>query len=80
MAGVKGSTGEIAVGNKEGTGKTRTVQRKPDEMRWSSENSDVVKGVPWSTSDGDPNADGEAMKGKVIDLRNGEALRTSGRR
>ena len=41
--GVKGSTGEIAVGNKEGIWKTRAVQRKPKEMRRSSENADMVK-------------------------------------
>ncbi len=31
--------------------------------------------MPWRTSDDDPNADGEAMEGKVIDLRDGEAFK-----
>ncbi len=63
------------MGNKDGTWKTRTVQRKTKELRWTSENFSMVVGVLWRPSDDDPNADGEVMEGKVIDLRDGEALK-----
>ncbi len=77
--GVKGSTGEIAVGSKEGIFKTRTVQRKPKELRWAAENLSLIVGVPWRMSENDPGADGEAMRGKVIDLRDGEAIKENDR-
>ena len=51
------------------------MQRKPKEMRWPSESADMVRRVPWRTSDNDPSADGEAMEVKVMDLRDGEAFK-----
>ena len=72
--GVKGSTGEIIVGNRDGVWKTRTVQRRPKEERWKVESVNEVSGVPWRMNERDPNADGEAMGGKVIDLLDGRAL------
>ena len=72
--GVKGSTGEIIVGDQNGVWKTRTVQRKPQEDRWRKENVQMIVGVPWKTSKEDPSADGELLSGKVIDLKTGEAI------
>jgi hypothetical protein len=34
--GVKGSTGELIVGNEKGVWRTRTVRRKPEGERWES--------------------------------------------
>jgi len=58
--GIRGVSGEIIVGTREGVWKTRTVQRKPKEYRWSQENVEMVGGVPWSTNAGDgEEADGD---------------------
>ncbi len=72
--GVKGSTGEIIVGNLYGVWKTRTAQRRPKEERWEKENVNLVTGVPWRTSEKDLEADGEALGGKMIDLREGQSM------
>ena len=72
--GVKGSTGEIIVSNRDGVWKTRTVQRRPKEERWKIESVNEVSGVPWRMNERDPNVGVEAMGGKVIDLRDGQAL------
>jgi hypothetical protein len=67
--GIKGMSGEIIVGTKEGVWKTRTISRKPKEIRWSQSNIEMVGGVPWRT-----NADGEeeeadgAMPEEVIKI------------
>ena len=45
--GMKGTTGETIVGNKEGVWRTRTIQRKIEGDRWRKENLDLVGGVPW---------------------------------
>ncbi len=65
--------------DEEGAWKTRAVHRKPKEHRRSNENADLVVGVPWRTSDGDPKADGEATQGKTISPAAARPLRrTSG--
>ena len=63
--GVKGSSGEFIVGDKQGVWKTRTMMRRPVEERWSAENLELVGGVPWRTSEEDKNADGEALRREV---------------
>ena len=63
--GVKGSSGEFIVGDKQGVWKTRTMRRRPIEERWSAENLELVGGVPWRMSEADKNADGEALKLEV---------------
>jgi hypothetical protein len=57
--GIKGSSGEIMVGDTRGVWKTRTARRKPKEERWGSENLKLVGGVPWRINDEDPKMDGE---------------------
>ena len=42
--GIKGSTAEIIVGDKNGVWVTRTVRRKPIEERWNRENMEKVVG------------------------------------
>jgi hypothetical protein len=45
--GVKGSTGEIIIGTESGVWRTRTVRRRPEELRWNAAEVDKVKEVPW---------------------------------
>ena len=65
LLGVKGSTGELIVGDERGVWKTRTVRRKTNGERWRAENAKMVGGVPWKVSVNDPNGDGEDMKTNV---------------
>ena len=64
--GVKGKTGEIIVGTTEGIWKARSIQRKPTGQRWLSSSADMVRHVPWWSSENDPNIDGEAECYQVI--------------
>jgi hypothetical protein len=57
--GVKGKTGEMVVGTPDGIWKTRTIQRKPVGQRWASSSVDMVRHVPWWSSQDDPEEDGE---------------------
>ena len=59
--GVRGASGEIIVGDKNGVWKTRSVQRKPLSQRWAEGALEVVEHVPWRVSDNDPNVDGEKL-------------------
>ena len=68
--GVKGTSGEIIVGTKEGVWKTRTMRRRPMEERWSPANMDMIVGVPWRKNDDDEKG-GEEMKGGIIKLDEG---------
>ena len=54
----------IAAGD--GAYRTRTVQRKPVDERWSEEAVRKITGVLWRKRDNDPNADGEAMKSRPL--------------
>ena len=60
--GVKGTTGEIIVGTTKGIWRTRTLQRRPIEDRWSADAMAMVGGVPWRTSEEDPKMDGEKLE------------------
>ena len=60
--GVKGTTGEIIVGDDAGIHRTRSIQRKPVEERWNKEYLKMVTGVPWKKSEDDPEVDGEGME------------------
>ena len=59
--GVKGSTGEIIIGNGDGVWRTRTVRRRPEELRWMAEEIEKIKGLPWDH-------EGEKKEGKVVKL------------
>ena len=48
--GYRTTSGETIVGTTEGVFRTRTVQRKAEEQRWSERNLEMVGGVPWKTS------------------------------
>ena len=41
--GVKGSTSEIITGNGDGVWRTRTVRRRPEELRWRAEEIEKIK-------------------------------------
>ena len=59
--GVKGSTGEIIIGNGDGVWRTRTVRRRPEELRWRAEEIEKIKGLPWDH-------EGEKKEDKVVKL------------
>ena len=59
--GVKGTTGEMIVGDKKGVWRTRTVRRKTLEERWDPKTLELVGAVPWKTDNGD----GEDLKTEV---------------
>ena len=69
--GMKSTTGEIVVGNKQGVWKTRTVRRKPEDQRWSVDNMSMIVGVPWRRNDEEGKKDDDEMKGGVIKLDGG---------
>ena len=56
--GARGKSGEIVVGDCHGIWKARSVQRKPFDERWSNKSVDMVRHVPWQSSNEDPDADG----------------------
>jgi hypothetical protein len=66
--GVRGSSGELIVGDKAGVWRARTLQRRPVEERWRSESAEWVVGVPWRTCENDPDMDGEPLE-VVVALR-----------
>lgn len=45
--GVKGSTGEMIVGDEKGVWRTRTTRRKTEGERWAQEGATKIIGVPW---------------------------------
>jgi hypothetical protein len=59
--GVKGTTGEMIVGNKEGVWRTRTVRRKTLQERWTRENLEMIGGVPWQMGE----QEGEDLKMEI---------------
>ena len=59
--GVKGTTGEMIVGDRNGLSRTKTVRRKTLEERWTRENLEMVGGVLWQMEE----VDGEDLKLKV---------------
>ena len=61
--GVKGSTGEVIVGDTKGVWVTRTVRRKPEDQRWSQKNLDMIVEVPWRMNK--KVADGDAEEAKM---------------
>lgn len=59
---VRGISGEIIVRNRSGAWETRTIQRRPLEERLEASTVELVTGVPWRTSDENPDVDGEKME------------------
>jgi len=57
--GVRGKSGEVIIADADGVWKTRSIQRKPIQDRWDPSSADLVKHVPWRSSEGDPDGDGE---------------------
>ena len=78
--GVRGKSGELIVGNRNGVWKTRTIRRKPSEDRWTQRAAELVVGVPWRTSDDDPKIDGERREVTVLEPVQKELLRSEGSR
>ena len=52
--GVKATTAEVIVGNRNGVWLTRTVRRKPAKERWDRSNLEMVVAVPWRKNEDDP--------------------------
>ena len=57
--GVRGSSGELIVGDERGVWRTRTIQRKPISTRWDQKEIENIKWVPWDKKEEDPKVDGE---------------------
>ena len=53
------------MGDSKGVWKTRSLHRRPVEERWDADLLSKVRGVPWRTSDEDPDVDGEKLPGVV---------------
>jgi hypothetical protein len=62
FVGVRGQSGEIAISTKDGVFNTRTVQRRPQDERWSATSVDEVAWVPWWLNEADPKCDGEKLE------------------
>lgn len=58
------------VGTKKGIWRTRSVRRKPIELRWKTENMEMVGGVPWKMNENDEKVDGEGLRGGVVRFEN----------
>ena len=44
--GYRSLSGEVVVGTADGVLRTRTVRRRPEEQRWTSDCLDMVGGLP----------------------------------
>jgi hypothetical protein len=64
--GYRSASGETIVGTNKGVFRTRTVQRKPYEQRWSSENLDMVAGTPWKTSGEQDKENDEGVMPEIV--------------
>ena len=60
--GLRGSSGELIVGDEKGVWRTRTIQRKPVQTRWGQQEIEKVRWVPWAKNEDDPEIDGEKME------------------
>jgi hypothetical protein len=67
--GFRSLSGEIIIGTPAGVMRTRTVQRRPVEQRWSQENLKMCGGLQWKPSPADD--EGEALMPSV-DMRMAE--------
>ena len=77
--GVRRKSGEIYVATKGGEIKrARSVRRIPVEDRWSLDNINWVRGVPWNFGAGDEDADGEIPEEKLAEAERGEMRRGGG--
>ena len=59
--GVRGKSGEIIVADDQGVWKTRTVQRRPKDERWSASSADLVTRCPWSKEEQKEGGRGEPV-------------------
>ena len=64
--GVKATTAEVIVGNRNGVWLRGTVRRKPAKERWDRSNLEMVVAVPWRKNEDDPKMDGERLKSEVM--------------
>ena len=64
--GIKATTAEVIVGNRNGVWLTRTVQSKPAKERWDRSNLEMVVAMPRRKNEDDPKMDGERLKSEVI--------------
>lgn len=46
LLGIKGKMGDAIVSNESGAGKTRNIQRRSEDWRWTSECASLVRGPP----------------------------------
>jgi hypothetical protein len=65
FVGVRRRSGEVWIATANGLKSARSVKRLPMETRWSPENIEMVKFVPWNRYKEDQGADGEIPGGGV---------------
>ena len=65
--GVKGTTGEIIVGDKKGVWRTRTVRRKTIADRWHPKTLELVGGAPWRTDGSEGHGDDLMTEVTIMD-------------
>ena len=64
--GIKATTEEVIVGNRNVVLLTRTVGRKTARERWKRSNLELIVAVPWRKNEYDAKMDGERLKGEVV--------------
>ena len=64
--GVKVTTAEVIVRNRNGVWLRGTVRRKPAKERWDRRNLEMVVAAPWRKNEDDPKMDGERPKSEVV--------------
>lgn len=74
--GAGGAIGKLIAGIEDGIWRTRTVQRRPREERWSAAKVGEVRGAPWETGEDGEEAERGAMEGRIVDLSDGVPLRS----
>ena len=78
--GVRGKSGEYIVSTKAGVWKARSVQRKPAGERWNAASIELIKFVPWKTSEQDPDVDSQMPRGCEAYTGAGRWIATGGGR
>ena len=68
--GIKATTEEVIVRNRDGVWPTRAVQRKTARERWDRSNLEIIVAVPWRKNEDDSKIDGERLKGEVVMVYN----------
>ena len=75
LVGVKRCSNQLIVVNEDGVEKVRSIRRLPVQKRWSEDNLNWEKWVPWRRHRGTEGADGDLPEG-VPEEEKGQARET----